>query len=99
MHDDAGEEDGREPSLTRGTRARLARAPTSAVLPTPGDPSTSTALRSCSARSSRNALRAVVGADSSNCAAGTGALAAGEDDKVEGPAVACMPPPGGCCCC
>eukprot|EP00983_Pelagomonas_calceolata_P051717 1142538-Pelagomonas_calceolata.AAC.1 len=56
-------------TLTKGTRARLAKAPTRAVLPTPGDPSTSTALRSCSARSSRNALRAVVGADSSNCVA------------------------------
>lgn len=39
-----------------------ARAATSAVLPTPGLPSSRTLRLSCSARSTRSALRAVVGA-------------------------------------
>lgn len=51
------------------TPEAAARAATSEVLPTPGEPSSSTALRSCSARSTRPALRAVVGAPKSNLAA------------------------------
>jgi hypothetical protein len=45
-----------------------ARAATSAVLPTPGLPSSSTLRLSCRARSTRRALRAVVGARKSNAA-------------------------------
>ncbi len=46
-----------------------ASAATREVLPTPGEPSSRTALRSCSARSTRPALRAVVGAPKSKRAA------------------------------
>lgn len=45
-----------------------ARAATRAVFPTPGEPSSSTARLSCSARSVRAALRADVGAPKSNAA-------------------------------